>query len=94
MPGPHRAVEIPYLATILRIRKPTRLNGRVPAEQAPLVSRQAQPVLVVRAGTQAGIAGVRLTLVKGSGMAGAPVCGAGAMFPYAAPVDWTIAALR
>src|SRR6478672_9183386 len=56
MPGPHRAVEIPHLATILRIREPPRLNRRVPAEQAALIAGKAQPVLVLSAGAQAGVA--------------------------------------
>ena len=54
--GPHRAVEIAHLTTVLRIGEPARLHGRIPAEHAAGVTGEAQPVLEVGAGAQPRVA--------------------------------------
>ena len=36
VPGPHRAVEIPHLRTVLRVREPARLHRRISAEDPAL----------------------------------------------------------
>ena len=54
--GPHPAVEIAQLVTVLRIREPARLHRRIAPEDPARIAGEIQPVLVLGAGAQAGIA--------------------------------------
>lgn len=56
MRSPGDAVEVPKPMAALRIQEPAGLHRWISAVQATLVSGQAQPVLVLRAGPQTGIA--------------------------------------